>query len=249
MTHFFFFLNIASYKCGYILSNKTHIVTVHHATITKNSSCQLWTTSFTKLQTLVTLTWLRWSSGSSGSSAPSGNPGITGSRYGAGQEDPSSTQTLIPTLLRGAELALGTGRAGIVQRGTVSAAERQLVPALGKPLTEEVVVEASLAGGCSSLFLFPRHTSPPSLHHWAWAFFLEKPNPHCLTKQMSQAAPEALRKNQMGKAWTRACWFSWELRVFEHPPVCPAADFLVWSILHAVLSFTEYFSSLAVQMR
>lgn len=36
---------------------------------------------------------------------------------------------------------------------------------------------------------------------------------------------------------------------FQHPPVCPAADFLVWSILHAVFSFTEYFSSLAVQVR
>lgn len=36
---------------------------------------------------------------------------------------------------------------------------------------------------------------------------------------------------------------------FQHPPVCPAADFLVWSILHAVFSFTEYFSFPAVQMR
>lgn len=36
---------------------------------------------------------------------------------------------------------------------------------------------------------------------------------------------------------------------FQRPPVCPAADFLVWSILHAVFSFTDYFSFLAVQMR
>lgn len=153
MTHFFSFLNIASYKRGYIVSNKTHIVTFHHASITKNSSCQLWTASPTKPQTLwpshswdgadeallhqgaQTALWQKiWSWAESSII----NPGtrinfIKKSRTGSGYRKSRD----------------------LPERSTVSVAEKQPVPALGKPLAEEVVVEASLAGGCFPLFIFP----------------------------------------------------------------------------------------------
>lgn len=86
------------------------------------------------------------------------------------------------------------------ERNIVSVAEKELVPVLGKPLTEEVVVEVSLARGCSPLFTFPRHTSPPSLHHQAWAFLLRKAKPMLSSQANATSCFRSTKKESDGKS-------------------------------------------------
>lgn len=168
MTHFFSFLNIASYKCGYILSNKTHFVTVHHATITKNSSCQLWTASSTKPKTLVTpdhkAEMEQWRLCSIREPRQHRDPALWQQMWSWAESSIINPATHINFTKKSRAGSLYRKSRGL-PRGTVSVAEKQPVPALGKPLTEKVMVEASLAGGCSPFFIFPQTyvTSLPPL--------------------------------------------------------------------------------------
>lgn len=78
----------------------------------------------------------------------------------AGQEASSSTQPLMSTLLKRAELALGTGGAEICPEEWSFNCHEAVCASIREAGLAEEMVEASLAGRCSA---FP--ILPPGVHH------------------------------------------------------------------------------------
>lgn len=259
MTHFFSFLNIASHKCGYILSNKTHIVTVHYATKTKNSSqkpppASFVTASSPKTKTLVPLTR---PGQSEGSSPPSGSPGSTGTWHGGnrcGASGGAGGFIINPAthvnFIKKSRAGSGHRRSRDLPRGM----EFQL------PWSSLCQHQGSWArwrtgGGISSWgmlwipHLTPRHTSSSSLHHQAWAFLLRKAQPHLA---QPQKCPKLPQKHKGGTWWEE---HGLELGGFHgnwdpvSAPSCLSCRRLSCVILCAAFSFTECSSSPAVQVR
>lgn len=124
----------------------------------------------------------------------------------AGQKASSSTQPLTSTLLKRAELALGTGRTGICPEEWSFDSCEAACSSIGEARLAEEVGVASLAGA------FPIPHLPPDIHHSS----LEMPNP---TLSSTKEEPD-------GKSVDQSLVVLMEIEIqFQHLPACPAAGF------------------------
>lgn len=167
----------------------------------------------------------------------------------AGQKASPSTQPLTSTLLKRAELALGTGKAGICPEERIFNSCEAVFVSIGEDRLAEEVVLASLAGGCFLFSIFPLTYIiflSPSTH---FAFFIRKAKSHLVQPKKCPKLPQ--------EHWEGTWWEEHgpELDGFHRnwdvvsAPSCLSCSRFPCVILCALSSFTEYSSSPAVQVR
>lgn len=187
---FFSFLNIASYKCGCIQRNKTHIVTVHHRTKTEDSSFTSVSFPPTKHFGAPCEAKMERMQMSSAQEPRQLRDMAQWQQVGRRlQSQPSRCHQLYP---KGDTSRIGPEhrKNGFVQRNRVLIAVRHLVPASEKLGSLKQQRWHLQLGDVPHSPSCPRHTSSPSLPAQAWPFLLRGDKSHLVQLRKRPRLPQ-----------------------------------------------------------